>query len=464
MSEPGNQEDREKAVAFFTRAEEAAMTKNFDYAIEMFLEGLRLEPDALEEGHLALRKLAFDRMERGGKKPSMVDKVKHRAGKGTLEDMISAEYLLARDPNNISFIEMLLKACIAGSYPKTGTWAAFTLFQTNHQKEKPSYNAYVLLKDAFDKFELYEEAIQSCKFALQLKPENAHLVDNIRDFSAKMTVKNGKYGLTEDFRDSIKDREGQEKIQSQENLIKSDQSKKILLEDAIKNYKVNPEHTITVLRLAEAYFDLDTDEGFKGAITVLQKTYEKTNDFTFKRRLGELQIRKLKTMLRNTKSAIDAKPENKQLKSNLDQILAKLSNLELEHYRHCVENYPTDIHMKYEYALRLLVNQQYDEALPLFQDAQGDPHHKLAAMDKTGLCFFFKGWYNDAIDIFKAAMDACEIAGSALGKDIRYNLARSYEESDQPEQAIEIFRKLAQLDFNYKDVAQRVDKLRKSKE
>ena len=38
------------------------------------------------------------------------------------------------------------------------------------------------------------------------------------------------------------------------------------------------------------------------------------------------------------------------------------------------------------------------------------------------------------------------------------------EESGQTEQAVEIFRKLAQLDFNYKDVAQRVDKLRKPKE
>ena len=80
------------------------------------------------------------------------------------------------------------------------------------------------------------------------------------------------------------------------------------------------------------------------------------------------------------------------------------------------------------------------------------------------LCFFFKGWYNDAIDIFKVAMDACEVAGSVLGKDIRYNLARSYEESGQTERAIEIFRKPAQLDFDYKDVAQRVDKLRKPKE
>ena len=81
-------------------------------------------------------------------------------------------------------------------------------------------------------------------------------------------------------------------------------------------------------------------------------------------------------------------------------------------------------------------------------------------MDKTGLCFFFKEWYADAIDIFKNALDVCEVPNNKTGKDIRYNLARSYEENDQADEALDVYRKLAQLDFNYKDVAQRVNKLR----
>jgi hypothetical protein len=40
-----------KARAFFERAEEVASTENFDYAIELYLDGLRLSPDALEDGH-----------------------------------------------------------------------------------------------------------------------------------------------------------------------------------------------------------------------------------------------------------------------------------------------------------------------------------------------------------------------------------------------------------------------------
>ncbi|MHC4287937.1 MAG: hypothetical protein ACYSSJ_06520, partial [Planctomycetota bacterium] len=61
-----------KARAFFERAEEVASTENFDYAIELYLDGLRLSPDALEDGHAPLRQLGLIRQGRGGKKPSMV--------------------------------------------------------------------------------------------------------------------------------------------------------------------------------------------------------------------------------------------------------------------------------------------------------------------------------------------------------------------------------------------------------
>jgi tetratricopeptide (TPR) repeat protein len=118
--------------------------------------------------------------------------------------------------------------------------------------------------------------------------------------------------------------------------------------------------------------------------------------------------------------------------------------------------------MKYEYAQCLVRNKKYDEAIPLFQDAQRDPRYKTTAMGKTGLCFFLKGWYSDAIDIFERALAACEIQDNAMAKDLRYNLARSYENDGAGEKALELYRKLAQLDFDFRDVRDRVNKLRTS--
>jgi tetratricopeptide (TPR) repeat protein len=81
-------------------------------------------------------------------------------------------------------------------------------------------------------------------------------------------------------------------------------------------------------------------------------------------------------------------------------------------------------------------------------------------MDKIGCCFFEKGWYADAIDVFTRAIDAYEIKDDATAKELRYNLARACEEKGDRERALDIYRKIAQLDFGYKDVSERVERLR----
>jgi len=73
-----------KAYAFFERARKAADTQNYDYAIEMYLDGLRCDPDALEQGHLRLYELALHRQGQDGKKPTMVERMKRMRGKTPL--------------------------------------------------------------------------------------------------------------------------------------------------------------------------------------------------------------------------------------------------------------------------------------------------------------------------------------------------------------------------------------------
>ena len=55
-----------KAKVFFEKARAVAKTNNIDYAIDMYLQGLRYNPDALEEGHLPLCELALQRQGKGG--------------------------------------------------------------------------------------------------------------------------------------------------------------------------------------------------------------------------------------------------------------------------------------------------------------------------------------------------------------------------------------------------------------
>ena len=69
-------------------------------------------------------------------------------------------------------------------------------------------------------------------------------------------------------------------------------------------------------------------------------------------------------------------------------------------------------------------------------------------------------WDTASIDVFDQALKKCDVKDSEIAKEIRYNLARSYEKDGKAEQAFNMYRKLAQLDFGFKDVRKRVDSLR----
>jgi tetratricopeptide (TPR) repeat protein len=451
----------EKARAFFTRAEEVASTDNFDYAIDLYLDGLRFAPDALEDGHAPLRRLALIRQGKGGKKPSMVEKVKRLKGKTPLEEMLNAEFLLAKDPDNLAYAESLLKASLAGGYFRTAEWIANLLYEANKASSRPSFAAWILLKESFSKMQMFTRAVAACEQAILLKPTDEALKDELRDLCASMTVEKGKYGKAADFRGSIQDKDEQDKLHSQDYVVKSADIKKEVVERARAKLKQGQVTVTNILELADALFDTETPEAEKEAVSLLENAYQKTSDFTFIKRQNEFKIKKLRNTLRDMTTRLKNNPQDSQLQHNTEQVQHQLDQVEMDYYRLCYENYPTDLRFKYEYGRTLIKAQQYDKAIPLFQESQKDPRLKIASMDKIGLCFLLKGWIEDAIEIFQRALEQMVVKDSTIAKDIRYNLARAYETQGKLEDALGIYRKLAQTDFSYKDVGQRIDKLRK---
>jgi len=450
----------DKAKVFFERARKVAETDNFDYAINMYLEGLRCAPDALEGGHLPLCELALHRQGKGGKKPSMMEKVKRMRGKTPLEQMLNAEYLFAKAPDHLPYAEAMLKAAVAGGYNKTAKWIANLVFQTNNAARKPSLQTYLLLKDSYEAVGEIDRALAACQCATRLKPEDGEIADEFKRLSAELTVSRGKYDHEGDFRQSIKDRELQEKLQAQQRVVKTKDYRVSAVEDARKALARAPDSPKNIFYLAETLSDLQDDKAENEAIELLENTYKAKSDFSFKQRAGQLKIRQLKRKIREVNKALETNPGDTQAKSELSELSAELNNTELEHYRLCVENYPTDLRAKYEYGVRLVRDKKYDEAIPFFQEAQKDPRHKISAMDKIGLCFFMKGWFADAIDVLTQAINFYKIKEDGIAKELRYNLGRSYEEQGDTEKALGIYHKIAQLDFAYKDVRQRIDELR----
>jgi tetratricopeptide (TPR) repeat protein len=449
-----------KAAGMFAKARQVAAANDYDYAINLYLDGLRYMPDALEGGHLPLCELALERQKKGGKKPTMVEKVKRLRGKDPLEQMLNAEYLFAKDPNDLSFAKAMLKAAVDGEYTKTSNWIANYIFQENNAQKKPSFQTYILLRDCYRKLGQFDKALVACQRASNLRPNDGDLADEVTNLTAELTVSRGRYDQEGDFRKAIRDRESQEKLHAQQGVVKTEDYQVKALREAREALAKEPDLPMNIFNLAQALSDMEEEESENEAIKLLEDSYERKSDFSFAQRAGQMKIRQLKRKIKKVKAALEEKGADDKAKTAAVQLEKELAKAELEHYRLCVDNYPTDLAMKYEYGVRLIDNEQFDDAIPLFQEAQKDPRRKTAAMDKIGLCFFEKGWYSDAVDVFTQAINSYELKDDGIAKELRYNLARSYEEQGDKEKSLDIYRKIAQLDFGFKDVRQRVDKLR----
>jgi tetratricopeptide (TPR) repeat protein len=450
-----------KAAAFFERGRQVAETGNFDYAIEMYVEGLRCAPDSVEEGHIPLHQLGLLRMQKGGKPASMVEKLKFMRGKNALEQMLNAEHLFAKDPEHLGYAQEILKAAVSGTWYRTAKWIADLIFEANNASRRPSVSVYLLLKDAYRNMGQYDRALSACQYASRMRPADGELADEFKRLSAESTLARGKYDHAQDFRDSIKDREAQERLQAQEGTVKSADYRTTVVDEARRVLARNPESAASIINLAEILSGLEEDEGENEAVDLLGKAYERTKDFSFKDRAGRIRMKQLRRHLRDAKRELEQKRENPEVQAKVEQISSRLNDISLEHYRLCVQNYPTDLRVKFEYGVRLIQNGRYDEAIPLFQEAQRDPQRRIPAMSKIGQCFFEKGWHSDAVDVFSRAIEEYEIKDDGIAKELRYNLGRAYEERGDDARALDVFRKIAQLDFAYRDVSKRVDALRK---
>ena len=100
-----------------------------------------------------------------------------------------------------------------------------------------------------------------------MKPNDGPLENEFRDLSAQLTVQRGKYGQEGDFRKSIKDKDVQDRLHSQQNLIKSIDIRQRAIEEAKRAVTKNPSPA-NIMALADALVEQETDKGFgKGLFT-----------------------------------------------------------------------------------------------------------------------------------------------------------------------------------------------------
>jgi tetratricopeptide (TPR) repeat protein len=82
----------------------------------------------------------------------------------------------------------------------------------------------------------------------------------------------------------------------------------------------------------------------------------------------------------------------------------------------------------------------------------------LRARSLIGQAFTKKGWYREAAETFERALET-ELT-EETSKEIRYFLGDVLQTMNELARAQEQFSMVAQVDYNYKDVRQRIEQIR----
>ncbi len=465
-----SEKDKAKAQKWFDHGRNVADKHNYDYAIECYINGLAVWPDAVTEGHKPLRAVAFARLGAGGKKPGMIERMKFSTGvsRHPLQGMLTAEKLLARDPNNLDYLEGFLRNAHKVGLDQTCLWLGPIFSEEPLANPKPHTARLVVLHQVFedlgDRFNkrgepstavtCYDLALKALDTLVRIKPDDASVGDLRRNLAGKTTIIRGKFEGG-DFRESLRDADFQRQIHDKDRIIADSDRMGELIVAAQNDLAAAPDEPGKVFAVVDALLRRGRIEDEEEAIRLLTQTYEGTKIYLFKMRADDVRLREFRRQAHRLHETGDRNAALEHFKKQID--------FEIAVFKERMQQYPTEAKYKYELGKRYFRARRYDEAIPILQAARNDPKRRAACGSLIAQCFFHKGYHDQAINLLLDAIKAYEVPGDDTSKESHYWLGRSYEAAGQNEPAMQTYGQIIQWDYNYADVRQRIEALQQAR-
>jgi thioredoxin-like negative regulator of GroEL len=449
-----------QAKRFFDKGDTVAATGGYDFAIEMYLQGLALDPNNIT-AHQVLRDISLKRKATGGKAIGFMAAMSlKRPTKDDKLNLVNNAKLLAHDPGNTDYMVGMLQAAVRADYLETVNWIAPILLKANADSGKPEFQKFIILKDAYAAMQNWKLAANACQYAALMKPDDMDLQKEYKDLGAKQTMVEGNYAKGGNFTDSIKDKEKQDLLNKQDGDVREIEQMRGLLRQAKAEMDAEPNDAGKIGKYVDLLAKTELPEQENEAIELLQKSYERTKQFRFRQRIGIIKIAQLSRMERTLRKTVQDNPTDAQAKQDYAQFAQEKLTEELSEYQLALENYPTDTTLRYNVAERLFRLKRYDDAIPAFQQLRQDPRYKIDATSALGKAFLEAGFVDEAVDTLAGLIADYAAKGDAKSIDMTYVYGRALEQKKEINAALKAYSQVAQWNFNYRDTQARIKKLR----
>ena len=454
MAEVQLEDAPRKAREYYDKGFAAMERGNLDYAMDMFMASLDLEPRLLHVRKY-LRGAALKKAKQKSAN-SLTHLLSTLSGIGTLlaangamkkkpqEALKSAEKLMRMDPLNITFVNLLGRAAIAASMPEVAIQTleiAKDHYPTNVDLLKWLASLYMEVGNTQEGRLCYEEIYR-------LRPNDPAALKALKDSAAVDTMKKGGWNEAGSFRDVIKDSKESGLLEQAAKAVKSSGDLDSLIREMKSKLQREPEN-INYRRSLADY--LTRAERYDEAMDVLMEVQNTTGraDPQLDQTISSVRTRKFDHEIAQREAAGDTAGAQ-ALRQQKDSFL-------MESALDRVKRYPNDLQFRYELGVVLFEHKNLNDAIQEFQLSQRNPQRRIRSLYYMAMCFKQKGQYDIAMEQLQKAASELFVMDDTK-KDICYEMALISELMNQPDQAIVYYKEIYSVDISYKDVAAKIEK------
>jgi tetratricopeptide (TPR) repeat protein len=458
-----------KAEKFFQHARAMFDASNYEYSVQLWLNGMRFDPNNVSglEGFFS----AIDRFnaESAGKKSVSKDVVKSVSGKSDVDKYLYSLLEWGQKPFDSGLAVRAAESAAKLTLKDPTFWITERAFGLALKDKKVRKDYLLKCADCYMKADNYDRALSASEQALKVDPTDGELAGRIRSLAAQATMNRGGYNKTGQaggFRDNIRNADAQRQLEEADRIVKTDETIDRLLSNAAEELAKRPEDLPTIEKYAKLLLERGRPSDEEKAYQVYIQAFEKFTQFRFRELAGDIKVRQSRRYVSELRVMLEKSPDSADIKRMYDQAAAEHAGLELSEHKLRVENYPSDLARRFELGKRYFTVGQYHEAIEQFQEAQHDPRNRVMAMAMLGQSFHKIGWNEEAIDTFRQVSEIKDLLPDQQ-MELRYYLmialqARAQADNDIPsaEEADRLASLIARQQMGYKDVRARRDAIK----
>ncbi len=442
----------------FDKALAALERDTYDYAIEMLRQCLAIEPNFVM-GRKFLRATqmkaasgsALRRVMSAAKAAPQLTKAKMAVQKNPAEAMNVCEQVLTDDPKNSPALMTLAEAAEAGGFPET---TVLTLDQYLKLNPKDIKTMHWLAK-TYRSVNNFQAAFDTYERILQINPVDFEAQKAIKDVTAHGAMHGGGWESAKSYRDVIKDKDEAVALEQQSRVVRAEDMLDNLINENLAKLKAEPGHPVIRRELGKLYAQKGE---FATSLKYLEELFatEGGSDPSLEREIADVKIKRLESALATKRKQLETNPANAAaIQNEIAGLEREFDELKLKEASRMVERYPNDLMYRFDYAYLLMKAGHVNEAVEQFQKSVGQPQKRIASLNYLGQCFQQIGLHDLAVEQYSKAIEETPQMDN-LKKDLIYNLGVAYESMGEQEKAVAEFKKIAAVDFGFRDVRTKI--------